>query len=202
MMILLAPFLFLLITSALGKYPFSGRMLLFLIPLLLLLLAEGVERVGMVLNKISSPLAWFVAFSFVVYFLSGPITVAYKNVISPPMGEDIKPVMLYISKNYRRTDLFYLYYRAAPAFEFYAPSYRLGSVKYIVGITSIQDSTKYLDDIDKLKGRYRIWFVFSHNCESNFINQQDFILEHLNKIGLIMYELKSSCVSLYLYDLR
>ena len=39
------------------------------------------------------------------------------------MGEDIKPVMSYISNNYLTSDLIYVYYGAGPAFKFYAPQY-------------------------------------------------------------------------------
>jgi hypothetical protein len=201
MLVLLAPFLLTLTASALGRYPFSGRLLLFLIPLLLLFLAEGVDRVRMLLLRVNRLMAGLVSASLVVYFLYGPIAVAYENLQSPPLGEHIKPVMSYMSENYLSTDLIYVYYGAAPAFEFYAPLYGFDRNDYIVGLSARKDPAQYLEEIEKIKGSQRIWFVFSHNCSWCIVNEQDFILEHLNEIGLKNGELVSDGASVYLYNL-
>lgn len=194
------PFLLALIASAFKKYPFNGRLLLFLLPLLLLLLTEGVERVKEILLKINKFLAKFIYISLVMYFLYNPIMVAYKNVRSPPMGEHIKPVMAYISKNYLDTDLIYVYYGAVPAFEFYKSQYGLG--RYIRGISARNEPTKYLEDIERLRGNRRVWFIFSHNCSWCIVNEQEFILEYLDKIGVKRDEFLSSGASVFLYDLK
>jgi hypothetical protein len=201
MSVLLAPFLLTLAASALGKYPFSERLLLFLIPLLLLLLAEGMERVRMLLLSLNRPLAGFVFASLIVYFLYGPITIAYKNLQSPPLGEDIKPVMAFISRNRLSTDLIYVYYGAGPAFEFYAPFYKFERNDYFVGISSRKDPAQYIKDIEKIKGGQRIWFVFSHVCNKCVVNEKDFILEYLNGIGLKRDAYFSEGAFVYLYDL-
>ena len=201
MLVLIAPFLLTLIASALGKYPFSGRLLLFLIPLLLLVLAEGVERVRMILLKVNRPISLLVSAFLVVYLLHNPIIVAYKNLQSPPMKEHIKPVMSHISKSHLNTDLIYIYYGARCAFEFYAPQYGFARNDYIAGLSARNDPAKYLQDIDNLKGNQRVWFVFSHNCSWCSVNEQIFILEHLNEIGLKRSEFISDGASVYLYDL-
>jgi hypothetical protein len=146
-------------------------------------------------------MAGLVSASLVVYFLYGPIAVAYENLQSPPLGEHIKPVMSYMSENYLSTDLIYVYYGAAPAFEFYAPLYGFDRNDYIVGLSARKDPAQYLEEIEKIKGSQRIWFVFSHNCSWCIVNEQDFILEHLNEIGLKNGELVSDGASVYLYNL-
>jgi hypothetical protein len=201
MLVLIAPFLLTLVASALGKYPFSGRLLLFLIPLLLLLLAEGVERVRMVLLRLNGPMALLVSTVLVVYLLHGPIIVAYQNLRSPPMGEDIKGVMGHMRGYRLNGDLIYVYYGARPAFEFYAHLYGFDRKDYVVGLSARNDPAKYLQDIDKLKGNQRIWFVFSHNCSWCGVDEQGFILAHLNKIGLKRSEYMSYGAAVYLYDL-
>jgi hypothetical protein len=201
MLVLTAPFLLTLIASALGRYPFRGRLLLFAIPLLLLLLSEGVERIRMVLLRVNRPIALLVSTSLVAYFLYGPITVAYKNLQSPPMGEHLKPVMSHMSKIHLSTDLIYIYYGESPAFEFYAPLYGFGGNNYIIGVSARNEPAKYLQDIDGLKGNQRVWFVFSHNCSWCSVNEKSFFLEHLNRIGLKRGEFISDGASVYLYDL-
>ncbi len=201
MSILVSPFLLTLIASALGKYPFSGRLLIFLVPLLLLLVAAGVDRVRVALLKVNGLLAWLVTASLVIYLLWGPLTTAYENLESPPLGEHIKPAMSYLSQGYQDTDLIYLYIGAEPAFAFYAPLYGFDRDDYIVGVWARNDPTHYLEDVDKLRGNPRVWFVFSHNCSWCTVNEQDFILEHLDKIGVKRGELVSGSAAVYLYDL-
>jgi Dolichyl-phosphate-mannose-protein mannosyltransferase len=201
LLLLVMPFFLTLIASALKKYPFNGRLLLFLLPLLLLLLAEGVGRIVTLLKRINQPLAWLAYATLIIYFIHGPITIAHKNIKSPPMGENIKPVISYISENYHRTDLIYVYYSAYPAFEFYAPFYGFNENNYIAGIMSKDIPRKYLADIDKLKGNERVWFVFTHNFVGK-VNEQNYFLQHLNKIGLKTSEYKSAGASVYLYDLE
>lgn len=201
MLILFTPFLLSLAASALRKYPFSGRLLLFLLPLLFLLLAEGMKQVKIILLKVKRPLAELIYTFLVVYLLYNPTSIACKNLQSPPMGEHIKPVMAYISKNYLIGDVIYVYYAARPAFEFYMPLYGFDQSDYIGGIAARNDPVKYLEDIEKLRGYRRVWFVFSHNCSWCIVNEQEFFLEYLNKIGVKMGEFLSDGASVYLYDL-
>jgi hypothetical protein len=201
MLVLLIPFLLTLIASALGKYPFSGRLLLFLMPLLLLLLAEGAELFQKVLLRVNRPMAGLAYASLVVYLLYGPVDAAYKNVQSPPLVEHIKATMSYMSKRYLRTDVIYVYYGARPAFEFYAPLYGFESADYIIGSSSRKDPSKYIADIEQLEGKRRVWFIFTHNCSFCTVNEQNFILKHLNKIGSKKDEYISDGTAVYLYDL-
>jgi hypothetical protein len=202
MMVLITPFLLTLIASAFGKYPFAGRFLLFTIPLLLLLLAEGVERVRMILLKVNRPVAFLIFTLSVVYLLYVPTVVAYKNLQFPPMGEHIKPVMSHLRENHLSADLIYVYYGAVPAFEFYSSLYGFDRHDYIVGTFERNDPAKYLQSIDNLRGNQRVWFVFAHNCSWCIVNEGSFILTHLNEIGLKKDEFMSTDASVYLYNLE
>jgi hypothetical protein len=200
-LVLTLPFLLTLIASALRKYPFSGRLLLFLIPLLLLLLSEGIERVRSLLMQVNRPLAYVVSFLFVTYLFFTPIHTAGSDVLNPPMREDIKPVMSYVNKNYLSDDLIYIYYGAGPAIEFYAPQYGFINKKFIVGLSARNDPSKYLQEIDNFKGNQRVWIIFSHNCDWCIVNEQEYILDHLNMIGVKRSEFNSGTASVYLYDM-
>ncbi len=201
-LILFAPFLFTLSASALGKYPFGGRLLLFLVPLLFLLLANGVRQLGAWLMRLNKLLAWSVSGLLVIYFIFGALTTTLGNLASPPHAEDIKPVMSYLNENYRDTDSIYLYYGAKAAFEFYAPQYdRLAGKDFITGIGAREEPTKYLADVDQLKGQQRVWIVFSHVCGS-CQNEKKLILQHLDQIGFSESKYESTGASVYLYDLQ
>jgi hypothetical protein len=200
MLILLAPFLLTLFFSTFEKYPFSGRLILFLLPFLFLLLAEGIEKVRHLLMKINRPAAGMVVAILVMYFLLGSLKVAYMNIKSPPMGEDIKPVMAFIRDNRKSTDSIYVYYGARQAFEFYASTY--GFNNYIISPTARNEPARYLEDIQNMKDTQHIWFVFSHNCSWCTVNERDFILEYLNQNWVKEAEFESSDASTYLFSMK
>jgi hypothetical protein len=201
MLVLILPFLLTLIASALKKYPFSERLLLFLVPLFLLLLAEGIERVRVVLMRVNLPTAWIASAFLVVYFFNIPLITAYKNVHNPPMKEDIKPVMSCIRSNVLSSDFIYVFHRAGPTFEFYASQFGFAKNQYLIGPDAGNDPVEYLQDINNLKGHPRIWFVFSQKCHKCTLSEQAFILEYLNKIGLKISTCSSQGSSAYLYDM-
>jgi len=201
MLILVVPFPLTLIASALGKYPFSGRLLLFLIPFLLLLLAEGIERVRSLLLRMNKQIALLAMVALVGYLFYNPVMTVHKDLRFPPKQEDIKPVMEYLQQNKTSADLVYVYYGAEFAFRYYAPFYGLDTIDYVPGIPARDDPVKYFDDIDRVRENRRVWFVFSHNCSWCAVNEQRFIVEHLNEVGLKKSESIASDAAVYLYEL-
>jgi hypothetical protein len=164
-------------------------------------LAEGVERVWIILLSVSRPIALLVSVFLVVHLLHDPIIIAYKNLQTPPMKEHIKPVMSYLSKSRLNTDLIYIYHGTRPAFEFYAPLYGFARNDYIAALSDRNGLSRYIQDIDNLKGNQRVWFVFSHNFIRGDVNEQLFILEHLNEIGMKRSGFMDDGASVHLYDL-
>jgi hypothetical protein len=199
MLVLLAPFLMTLVASALRRYPFCGRLLLFLVPVLLLLLAEGVERARMVLLRVSRPLAGLVAVCLAAYLLRSPVVVAYGELRFPRMGEHIKPVMSYVRDNYLSSDQIYVYHGAGPAFMYYGPQYGFDRDDYVVG--SRGDTSRLLRDIKEVKDGPRVWCVFAHIFDDETAHERDFILGHLDEIGLKRDGIISDGASAYLYDM-
>ncbi len=202
LMILVLPYFLILIASSVKLYPFRERMILFTLPLLFLLIAEGVESIRSALLKINRPLANICSIIIIASLFYTPVATEINHVKSPPMGEDIKPAISYLSQNYRSDDLIYVYYGAQPAFEYYSPFYGLNSKYIIFGKNERIEPANYLSPIDGLRGKQRVWFLFSHIYSSSTVNEEMFILEHLNTIGQKEKEYLSSGASIYLYNLK
>jgi hypothetical protein len=194
--VLTTPFLFLLFASALHSYPFTDRALLFSISPLLLLVAEGTERLRSVLGRLNKPIAVSGSVLLCGFLLYQPTKSAYANVQSPNQGEDIKPVMAYLSKNRKNRDLIYVSYFATPAFEYYASLYGFNRRDYIP--SDVPDES--FGDLDALRGNDRVWVLFSHGCSSCEWSEDNY-LRHLGDLGSITNEFKSSNVTIYLYDM-
>jgi len=198
---LIMPFSIVLLASGFEKYPFSERLLLFIVPIVFFLIVEGIERFRLILTRINFWIAvgaWAILAVMLLYY---PTKIALKNLEYPILGEHIKPVMSYVSQHKVNGDLIYIYYAAEPAFAYYASLYGFGENDYFIGIKSRQEPGKYIQDIDKVREYNRVWFLFSHNCSWCLVNEELFLLNHIDKIGKRLDEFKSPGASVYLYKL-
>ncbi len=200
-LILVLPFAFTLLASGLHKYPFSDRLLLFILPLAFLLVAEGIRRVYLAFRKIGPRAAFSIWSALAILLLYDSTSFALQNLWHPYMGEDIKPVLSYVTQHRLSTDAIYVYYSAGSGFKYYAPQYGLGTSDYVVGISSPEEPAKYLQDLDKLSSRGRVWFLFSHNCYWCVVNEEAYFLSHLDELGARVDAFKAPGASAYVYNL-
>jgi hypothetical protein len=190
-----------LAASSLKLYPFFGRFLLFLVPVMYLLIAEGMVYIWISLSKLNKPMVMIATILLIVGILYKPVQFVYRNVRAPSRGEHIKPVLSRLKRYYRETDVLYVYCGAKPAFEFYAPFYGLDAANPVYGIWARNEPEKYLADVDQLRGHERVWFLFSHNCFWCKVNEEAYIVEHLNQIGRLKKKFSGENSALYLFDL-
>jgi hypothetical protein len=190
-----------LVASALGKYPFEDRMILFLVPIVAVALAEGVGAAWSLLAKASRVLAWVGCAALVGYLVLPSLRVARETLQRPPLGEHIKPIMAHLGENLAEEDLVYVYYAAGPAFEYYAPQYGIRKSSAEIGAESREEPAGYLKEVDALRGNSRVWFVFTHNCPVCPVNEQRYIVGYLDQIGQRIGGLSSNGADAYLYDL-
>jgi len=200
--ILSVPFFAVLLASGFEKYPFSDRLLLFIIPLVYILISEGVERFSLLFNKVHPKLTQVIWIALICGLLFSPFSASVKKFFNPSMRQHIKPLLTYITEKQIDGDILYLYYGAQPAFDYYKPFYYIGNLNVVQGIAfSREDPIKYIKEINQLKGNQRVWFLFSHNCSWCIVNEEEYIVRHLNKIGKRINKYSSSGSNVYLYNL-
>jgi len=122
---LILPVIFVLGASLLGKYPFQGRMLLFLMPAFLLVLAEGVTAVASRAKRFSA----LIAIVLSGLLLTHPLLRTWGHFRRGFYREDNRQAMSYLKQNYQPGDLICLNKQAF--FPFYYYSYRLGFIKFL-----------------------------------------------------------------------
>jgi hypothetical protein len=106
--LLVAPMPFVLLASAIGKYPLFLRTLLFLVPGVLILLAYGVQF--LVQHARVRPLKAAVGAAFSALLVA--TAVAPANHLRLQDGGELKQAMRYVADNQRPTDSLYVYSRA------------------------------------------------------------------------------------------
>ena len=199
---LLAIFSLTFFASFLTFYPFAGRMILFLTPVLILFLAEGIEAIAGLFAR-SRVSAWVVRIFIIVYLLYSPLAVTIENFLTPKYQEHIRPTMEYL-RDYRKDgDMVYVYYWAEHAVRYYAPKYGMDMSEFLIGADDHDNPMAYSAELESLRGHERVWFLFSHVYENGGFNERDFILRLLDSMGkqLRQFRVPGTSVYLYLYDL-
>ncbi|HET6846972.1 MAG TPA: hypothetical protein VFH29_09055 [Anaerolineales bacterium] len=187
--------------AALRLYPFADRLLLFTIPPVLILTAEGVERVRHLLSRRSPILAHLILAACAVLLLFWPLREAFQAVQAPPMRDHIKPALAHIRERRLDSDWVYLYYFAIPQFDYYASLYGLDHLARVDGVESRGAEVAYRDQLESLAGTPRIWFIFVHNYREGRIDEQQYFLRQLDRLGTRLDEFYSSGTTIFLYDL-
>lgn len=155
---LVLPIGFALAASALHKYPFAGRLLLFLVPILMLGTARGAWMLAAAVGK-SQPVAAVVLLGIL---FSAPMLEAIQELRRPMRTEQIEPVLAELRTQLRPQDRVYIYYGALPACEFYTREAPLPVTRIDKGTEARSNVLEYRDQLMELAGESRVWIVFSH----------------------------------------
>lgn len=216
---LMLPILWTLVASALRKYPFADRVLLFVTPIMFLIVAEAIGRIYSLLNRFTRLPRVGLAVALAI-LAKVAITPAYQaTILKPHLREEIKPIMSYLSDHRQGNDVVYVYYGAAPAFRYYLPFYRLDKVDVVWGtkhrphadrfhspyyrqdkvltVWKNKNAEMYLRELNKLQSKGRVWIVISDGAD-----EKAFFLDHLDQIGKRLEQFEAQDAWLGLYDLK
>jgi hypothetical protein len=225
-LMVLLPIPLTLVAAALDQYPLTRRTTLFLVPIVILALAEGIARLSAWAPRRSRPL---IATGLTVMIGVGPAWWSAKAVLHPPKHEELRPVLAYVRDHWRPGDTLYIHYEAQYAFlyykecgclaltgrdgaklwpavpgpggrELYSPAVKSKSRSILIGpSTSVQAQ---LADLNRLRGRRRVWFVYSHlyGSEPGFVKQR--LLGRLDEMGVRVAKVIKPGAYAYLYRLE
>ena len=192
------------LASTMQIYPLRGRLILFLVPIIILLLAEGLGRIYSFISKWNHYFAFAIYITIALSVIWLPTTVAANNFRQPIMGDHIKPIMKYVSEHRTPDDIVYVYHGARPSFNYYAPFYNLDSGQVIAGtdLPNARALQQFYKQVNKLKGNSRVWIIFSHvvNCDGCEGDKNSFYIQYLNQFGTIIDQSHASGADVYLYN--
>jgi hypothetical protein len=193
--LLLLPVAATLFASALRMYPFGDRLLLFLVPIFLILIAAGGREIA-ARTYPSMPLLTWMLLALLLLF---PATFAARYLIKQRPEEEIKTALEYMRQRRGETDVVYVYYGAEPAFQYYAARYGFREGDCVHGVMSRAKWSGYISDLKQVEGRERVWVLFSHAVVGG---ESEFILDHLDAAGVRLDAVQAPGASAYMYDLR
>jgi hypothetical protein len=196
-LVLILPIVAALLASSFHRYPFQGRLLLFLTPSLLLFVAAGLEAVKQMTWEVARPLG---ALLIGLLFLD-PMLTAARHFVKPQGVEEVRSAIDYIQSHRSPEDILYCYYSAELPLQYYRERGRIGTIEQITGVASRENWQRYSDDLDRLRGQKRVWILFSHVWHSAGADEQAIFLSHLDRIGRRLDSMQATGASAYLYDL-
>jgi len=228
-LMLLLPVFLVLVASGFKKYPFLGRFLLFVVPLILLFVSEGVVSIYDKLQAKSKIFAWVVILSIFVF----PILSAGKMFIKGyGFHEETRPAMQFLKKHFTLGDeVFvnnlgksgYYYYLAYCGFNaskmpqnFFSDDLYYRNRKPVILLAKrypffdkeghALGERKDMDIVIKTKDAFRKKGIFGRNPRTWFLflhykETEAIILDYLNKTGKKILDFQGKGAGVYLYDL-
>ncbi len=176
--VLALPLLFAVAASGARQYPFSGRVTLWVGPLILILAVAALAAAAGAVLRSRWPRLAVLAPAVVV------VAPLWSAIQEPPVvhrWQEIKPVFRHIAQTARPGDAVYIYFSAWQAATFYRALLVSPSVQVVEGTCSESDRRTPLIDIDALRDHPRIWVVFSHLSPE--LREHELILGYLDAIG-------------------
>lgn len=215
LLLLTSPLIVTLVAAYLNKYPFYSRVIIFLVPFFVLMIAEGLAFLmghpsNLSLSRQNRPrlirsLIGLIAAGVVLYIPA----VSARPYLSPPVtDEEIKPLLAYVTDHWQSGDRLYVFQKSQHQFQFYQKQFGIQESAYIVSVdpdTYVEENfTKvrrlFREDLKQLCGSERVWVLTS---DIDMREQTIFMLSHLDRLGKRLDSFQSSTPAafVYLYDL-
>jgi hypothetical protein len=156
-LVLAAPILLTMVAAAARWYPFTGRVIAFLLPALVFAVAAGAQDL---LVRSSSRLG--IVAPALMAILGGAPVYAAATTLPPQRVEHLRPQVERLLADRRSDDGVYVYYGAGQAMRYYGARLGLSPASYVVGRCAVSDSRAYLRELDVFRGRPRVWILATH----------------------------------------
>jgi hypothetical protein len=199
---LIIPLLLALAASALKKYPFIERLLLFGVPMLLTVIAAGLSAVSLT-DRSTRILRRLLVAMLLLY----PTYMTAKTLASGAIGShDIKPALDHLAEGWQDGDMVYVHDGARTLYDYYVNVMNYKNLRgkpVVIGlIRGRRDGlseylTKYAKDLERVHGGKRVWFLFGM-ASPEYIPESEHILDawgtRLDKFeaptsGTLLYDL-------------
>ena len=188
---LLAPLVMTMAASMLRRYPFGGRLLLFVVPLLHLGLGAAFAAVHEMTRSNSRT---FLLILCGVVALA-PLATTMQQLLLPRPPEYHRAAVGFIAKHLQPGDGVLLSGMAREPWTYYAN--KLGIEADIVGQVRRDDWDSVRDTVKNVAGRQRIWVFIAHERDDN----RKMLLWQLEQIGVQRANFVAPGAAAYLYDL-
>ncbi len=196
---LLAPILAALGASAIHKYPFDSRLVLFVFPLTAIAVAVGLN----VLWESRFRAAGILALGLMMI---SPVNRTLATLATAPKNCEIRESMAFIAQHRKPGDVFYLSPSARYGFAFYQARFGLNEVPVVFGSPEDGSLDSYAAELSAYAGK-RVWVLVEDQSsgdpvgESEFVMQQPKVMDVMDSIGKCLWKAEPFNEYVACYDL-
>lgn len=192
---LATPLFLAMAASALKKYPFAGRLLLFAVPAALMLVAYGTAVVASAVGRAVPGGGGLL----ICAVLLGPLMQTHWQTKVPLHAEDTREILAHAHANWQPGDRAYVFWAAVPALRYYAPAYPFPEDSIVCGVERRDRDPVHLErDLDGFRGSGRVWVIVAHRQTS----EEAAVRAYLDAIGTCEETFRRSDAVAFRYDLR
>jgi hypothetical protein len=197
-----------ILVSGFQKYPFHGRLILYLIPLIFIVLGKGID---VLLSLLPNRAIASVVFAALLVLLLKPVIATTNSylIARDYLQDDLKPALAFVEANNQEGDLIYVYHHIEQPYDYYAPAYHLEGLPVVIGQNNSADAKKYQEELSSLPRGQRIWFLFSFVHEARVRkgvkrDERVYILNYLRDNGTLLNEFyaRNQASSVHLFVLK
>lgn len=196
---LLGPIALALIAATIGEYPLRGRLMMYLVPIVVLAVAAGAGWLWSALRRVHSALG---AAAVAALLVSPLIAIA-----DPPPPYDVehhRAVLAYLQQHRRPGDAVHVFPLSRIGMLFYGPRYGLQPADWTTSICDRSDTRAFVRDVDRYRGVTRLWLLTTGVAP--FRSARSAVQRYLGAIGikrdsLVLGSLTMGTTTLELYDL-
>lgn len=197
LILLIGPLVIALFLSALKRYPFANRLILFALPPLLLFAAEGVSLVWR--STLRDRRA--VAAGLFAALMIAPLGSALKELIRPTRDYDIKPALAFIASEGHAGDTVYLNDGSVKAALYYRDRFNLSKLQ-LVDATIFPDTLEYDNAwLKPISGRSQVWLVFCQDSQWSDLSGRRVACAVAEQHGLRLHSFVGESAAAFEYDL-
>ena len=151
-LLIAAPIALTMLAATAQQYPFRQRLIVFLVPSALLAAAAGAAWIAeQSRHKVAA-----VAIASATLI---PPVMALIDAGMPARVDHYRPIYAYLQANRRPGDAVYVMFLANSSAIFYGPRFGLQRTDYQPGSCSPDNTRVYLRDLDRFRGRPRVWIL-------------------------------------------
>lgn len=183
--LLMSPLVMSIVAAYWYKYPFYSRLIVFLVPPMMMVMAEGI---AMLLRRRWPVALGGVALAACLLYL--PATASAKLVTNPTITEDIRPLLGHMQENWQPGDVLYVFQKSKFQFQFYSSQQGYQFDKVVAGVDAddlgIDEDDMprlrrlYRDDLRPLCGTSRLWVLVA---DIDLREDTDAMQQQLNRLG-------------------
>ena len=194
-----APFLVTVGAAIAQHYPFRTRLVVFLVPSALIAVAAGAGWIADVARRRSQGLA-----AVIVIVVLIPPVMAIADSGMPSRVDHYLPIYAHLQAKRQPGDVVHVAFLANSSAIYYGPRFGLRRDEYTLGACDPRDTRAYLRDVDRHRGRRRVW-ILAKNGPVNRVPHKA-IRDYLQTIGVLRSSTLvpsgvADSVTLDLYDL-